>query len=191
MMLAAVGAGLLVALQLALRSLDRFDEFPESLNIHLADPIDDLQDWIQENRLTNPLFTWFLELFRHPVNDTLDGSPSSISGCPGSRCRSSRSRWSPGPVAGDPPRSRPRDDLPRRRRAVGDRDGDAGADARLSRAGGGDRGTARRLSHAQRARRADHPADARCHADRAVHRLPGARDPALQHRGRSPPPSPR
>ncbi len=47
-MMPAVGAALLVALQLALRSLDRFDEFPESLYIHLADPIDELQDWIQD-----------------------------------------------------------------------------------------------------------------------------------------------
>ena len=56
-----------------MRSLDRFvDGFPDSLYIHLADPIDDLQDWIQDNRLTSPLFTWFLEPFRNGVDSALD-----------------------------------------------------------------------------------------------------------------------
>src|SRR4026209_394802 len=81
-MMPAIGAALLVALQLALRSLDRFDEFPESLYIHLADPIDELQDWMQENRLTSPLFTWFLEPFRHSVNDTLNWLTDFFLGLP-------------------------------------------------------------------------------------------------------------
>ena len=65
----AIGAGVLVALQLVLAGVDRF---PTRLYIHLADPIDDLQDWIQEHRLSHPLFKWFLEPFRRRVNDTLN-----------------------------------------------------------------------------------------------------------------------
>ena len=65
----AIGAGILVALQLVLAGVDRF---PGRLYIHLAEPIDDLQDWIQENRLSHPLFTWLLEPFRRRVNSTLD-----------------------------------------------------------------------------------------------------------------------
>jgi glycine betaine/proline transport system permease protein len=65
----AVGAGALAVLQLVLTGVDRF---PTRWYIHLADPIDDLQDWIQENRLSHPLFKWFLEPFRRRVNDTLN-----------------------------------------------------------------------------------------------------------------------
>ena len=65
----AIGAGVLVALQLVLAGVDRF---PSRWYIHLADPIDDLQDWIQDNRLSHPLFKWFLEPFRRRVNDTLN-----------------------------------------------------------------------------------------------------------------------
>ena len=69
----AIGAGALVALQVVLAALDRFVEgFPDRLYLHLADPIDDLQGWIRDNRLSHPLFTWFLEPFRGRVNDTLD-----------------------------------------------------------------------------------------------------------------------
>ena len=65
----AIGAGVLVALQLVLAGVDRF---PTRLYIHLADPIDDLQDWIQEHRLSHPLFKWILEPFRRRVNDSLN-----------------------------------------------------------------------------------------------------------------------
>jgi glycine betaine/proline transport system permease protein len=69
----AIGAGALVAMQVVLAALDRFVEgFPDRLYLHIADPIDDLQGWIQDNRLSHPLFTWFLEPFRGRVNDTLD-----------------------------------------------------------------------------------------------------------------------
>ncbi|HWM19209.1 MAG TPA: DUF4229 domain-containing protein [Ilumatobacteraceae bacterium] len=65
----AIGSGVLVALQLVLAGVDRF---PTRWYIHLADPIDDLQDWIQDNRLSHPLFKWFLEPFRRRVNDSLN-----------------------------------------------------------------------------------------------------------------------
>ncbi|MGH9135046.1 MAG: ABC transporter permease, partial [Ilumatobacteraceae bacterium] len=65
----AVGVALLVALQLALRTVDRF---PGGLYLHLADPIDDLQGWIQDNRLSHPLFTWFLQPFSRRIDSTLE-----------------------------------------------------------------------------------------------------------------------
>jgi len=46
------------------------DEFPESWNIHLREPIDNFQDWAIRNRATHPMFVWFFK----PISDGIDSS---------------------------------------------------------------------------------------------------------------------
>ena len=50
------------------------DGFPRNWNINLADPIDSLHNWVQENQFSHPLFTWFLG----PISDFIDWSLESL-----------------------------------------------------------------------------------------------------------------
>jgi len=43
-------------------------EFPEALNLHLRQPIDDFEDWVVANRGSHPLFTLFFD----PISDSID-----------------------------------------------------------------------------------------------------------------------
>jgi len=48
--------------------------FPRNWNINLADPIDSLHDWVQDNQFSHPVFTWFLG----PISDFIDWSLDTL-----------------------------------------------------------------------------------------------------------------
>ena len=56
--------------------------FPESWNVGLADPINDMQSWIRDNRRDHWLFTWFFHPLTDIVNLALDSVTSFISWFP-------------------------------------------------------------------------------------------------------------
>lgn len=69
----SVGAGVvaLVVLQVLARSSDTF---PSSLRWDLAKPVDDLQDWIKDNRKTHWLFRWMVT----PARDFIDWALTAL-----------------------------------------------------------------------------------------------------------------
>lgn len=56
--------------------------FPESWNIGLANPVNDVQSWIRDNRSDHWLFTWFFHPLTYIVNHALDSVTSFISWFP-------------------------------------------------------------------------------------------------------------
>ena len=66
-----VALGALVILQLAFRSTQTF---PESWNLHLADPITSMQSWIRDNRAEHWLFTGIIT----PASNALDSALGTI-----------------------------------------------------------------------------------------------------------------
>ena len=66
----AVAALVLVAIGVR----NQVDGFPRNWNINLADPIDSLHDWVQDNQFSHPVFTWFLG----PISDFIDWSLDTL-----------------------------------------------------------------------------------------------------------------
>ncbi len=66
----AVAALVLVAIGVR----NQVDGFPHNWNINLADPIDSLHDWVQDNQFSHPVFTWFLG----PTSDFIDWSLDTL-----------------------------------------------------------------------------------------------------------------
>jgi glycine betaine/proline transport system permease protein len=49
--------------------------FPDSWNLNVADPIDELHGWVRKNQDTHPVFTYFFQ----PVSDVVDWSLETLS----------------------------------------------------------------------------------------------------------------
>lgn len=75
-------AALSVAALCAIAQIFGNKGFPESWNVGLADPVNNVQSWIRSNRSGHWLFTWFFHPLTEVVNLALDSVTSFISWFP-------------------------------------------------------------------------------------------------------------